>query len=70
MVPFGRIAPAPTLTTDSQGYVQFTLNPTAKFPLKKGFRITVFIRAIVPGTNIIEGPTALRLSSVGINPNR
>jgi hypothetical protein len=69
MVPFGRIAPAPTLTTDSQGYVQFTLNPTAKFPLKKGFRITVFIRAIVPGTNIIEGPTALRLSSVGINPN-
>jgi hypothetical protein len=70
MVPFGRIAPAPTLTTDSQGYVNFTLNPTAKFPLKKGFRITVFIRAIVPGTNIIEGPTALRLSSVGINPNR
>lgn len=70
MVPFGRIAPAPTLTTDSQGYVNFTLNPTAKFPLKKGYRITVFVRAIVPGTNIIEGPTALLLSSVGINPNR
>lgn len=70
MVPFGRVAPAPTLTSDAQGYVNFTLNPTAKFPLKKGFRITVFIRAIVPGTNIIEGPTALRLSSVGINPNR
>lgn len=69
-VPYGRVAPAPTLTSDSQGYVNFTLNPTAKFPLKKGFRITVFIRAIVPGTNIIEGPTAIRLSSVGINPNR
>jgi hypothetical protein len=68
-VPFGRIAAAPTLTSDSQGYATFTLSPTSKFPLKKGFRITIFVRAIVPGTNVIEGPTALRLTSVGINPN-
>lgn len=69
-VPFGRIAPAPTLTSDAQGYASFTLNPTAKFPLKKGFRITIFVRAVVPGTNVIAGPTALRLTSVGINPNQ
>jgi len=67
-IPFGRIAPAPTLTSDSQGYVTFNLNPTSQFPLIKGYLITAQVRAVVPGTNILAGPTGYRLTSVRINP--
>ena len=67
-IPFGRIAPAPTLTSDSQGYVTFNLNPTSKMPLIKGYLITAQVRAVVPSTNILAGPTGYRLTSVRINP--
>jgi hypothetical protein len=69
MVPYGRISPVQTVLTDQNGYATFTLQPTAKFPLQKGFLITVFVRATKPGDNILTGVTAQRLTSVRINPN-
>ncbi len=69
-VPFGRVAPPGAVTTDQNGFATVTLRPTAKFPLRKGFRITIFVRAIKPGDRIIAGVTAIRLTSVGINPGR
>jgi hypothetical protein len=68
-VPYGRIAPEPPVTTDQNGFATFTLQPTSRFPLRKGFLITIFVRAIKPGDNILTGVTALRLTSVRINPS-
>jgi hypothetical protein len=69
IVPYGRVSPAPVLTTDQDGWVTFTLNPTSKFPLIKGYLITMQARAVKPGDNILEGVTAWRLVSVRINPS-
>ncbi len=68
-VPYGRIAAAGNVLTDQNGYATFTLQPTAKFPLQKGYLITIFVRAIKPGDDILAGVTAQRLTSVRINPN-
>lgn len=67
-VPFGRVTPPGPVQTNQNGVATLTLRPTAKFPLIRGYRITVFIRATKPGDNILEGVTAIRLSSVGIRP--
>lgn len=69
IVPYGRVAQAPVLTTDQNGWATFTLNPTSKFPLIKGYLITMQARAVKPGdVPIAEGVTAWRLVSVRINP--
>jgi hypothetical protein len=68
IVPYGRVARAPVLTTDQDGWATFTLQPTSKFPLIKGYLITMQARAVKPGDNILEGVTAWRLVSVRINP--
>jgi len=70
VIPFGRVAPAGTQTTDQNGWATFTLQPTAKFPLRKGYLITIFVRATKPGDDLLAGVSARRLVSVNINPNR
>jgi hypothetical protein len=67
-VPFGRVLPPQTVTTNQNGFATVTLQPTAQFPLIRGYRIVVFVRATKPGDNIVAGVTALRLTSVRINP--
>ena len=68
-VPFERVLPPQTVTTNQQGFATVTLQPTAQFPLIKGYRIVVFVRATKPGDNIVAGVTGLRLTSVVINPS-
>ena len=68
-IPYGRVAPPGTVKTDSSGWATFTLRPTARFPLRKGFLITIFARATKPGDPLLAGVSARRLVSVRINPN-
>src|SRR5207247_978128 len=44
-IPYRRIAPAGVVTTDSQGWATFTLNPTALMPLARGAVIVVYVQA-------------------------
>jgi hypothetical protein len=67
-VPYGRVAPAGTVRTDSSGWATVTLRPTDKFPLRKGYLITVFARATKPGDDLLAGVSARRLVSVRIDP--
>jgi hypothetical protein len=67
-VPYGRVSPAGAVVTDQNGYATLTLQPTAKFPLQKGYLITVFVKAAKPGDNALAGVQAQRLTSVRINP--
>jgi hypothetical protein len=67
-VPYGRVAPPGTVKTDDSGWATFTLRPTARFPLRKGFLITIFARATKPGDPLLAGVSARRLVSVRINP--
>ena len=68
-IPFGRFQPAPIVRTDANGWATFTLQPTARMPLQKGFLITIYTRATKPGDDVLAGVSARRLSSVRINPN-
>jgi hypothetical protein len=68
-IPYGRVAPPGTVKTDAVGWATFTLRPTARFPLRKGFLITIFARATKPGDPLLAGVSARRLVSVRINPN-
>jgi hypothetical protein len=67
-IPFGRIAPAPIRVTDGDGWATFTLDPTARMPLQRGFLITIFVRATKPGEPTLGGVSDRRLVSVRIAP--
>jgi hypothetical protein len=70
VVPYGRVVQPGTATTDGNGWATFTLVPTSRFPLVKGYLITVQARAVKPGdTPYTHGVTAWRLVSVRINPS-
>jgi hypothetical protein len=68
-IPYGRVLPPGTVRTDSQGWATFALQPTAKFPLRKGFLITFLARATKPGGDLLAGVSTRRAASVRINPN-
>jgi hypothetical protein len=68
-IPYGRVAPPGTVSTDATGWATFTLRPSARFPLRKGFLITIFARATKPGDPLLAGVSARRLVSVRINPS-
>jgi hypothetical protein len=67
-VPYGRVLPPGTTITDASGWATFNLQPTEKFPLVRGYAITVFVRATKPGDDVIAGVTGFRLTLVKINP--
>jgi hypothetical protein len=67
-VPYGRVLPPGTTITDGSGWATFNLQPTDKFPLIRGYAITVFVRATKPGDDVVAGVTGFRLTLVTINP--
>jgi hypothetical protein len=67
-IPYGRVLPPGTRRTDQSGWASFTIQPTRKFPLTKGYLITFFVRATKPGGDLLGGVSTRRLVSVRINP--
>jgi hypothetical protein len=66
-IPYNRIAVVPEQATGEDGYVTFTAQPTARFPLVAGGALVVFVRARKPGENLLAGVSTRRLvqASVG-----
>ncbi len=60
-VPYNRIQSAPEQATGQDGWVSFTLRPTAQLPLKNGFGLTMFVRARKSGDNLLAGVSTRRL---------
>jgi len=66
-IPYNRIALVPEQETGTDGYVTFTVQPTARFPLVRGGALVVFVRARKSGDNLLAGVSTRRLvqASVG-----
>jgi hypothetical protein len=65
-VPYSRIGPAPEQTTNTEGWAQMQLNPTARLPLRNGFYIVMFVRARKQGDNLLAGVSTRRLVQVRV----
>ena len=66
-IPYNRVALVPEQETGTDGYVTFTVQPTARLPLVRGGALVVFVRARKPGENLLAGVSTRRLvqASVG-----
>jgi hypothetical protein len=65
-VPERRINKTNTRLSSTAGTATFTLQPTKLLQLKKGSRLTLFVRASEPGKSPIGGISTRRLISVGV----
>jgi hypothetical protein len=63
-VPYSRIQTVAEQATGTDGFVTFTLTPTAGLPLKNGFYLVTFVRARKPGDSLLAGVSTRRLVQV------
>ena len=59
-----RIQTVAEQATAEDGFVTFTLTPTARLPLKNGFALVTFVRARKPGDSVLAGVSSRRLVQV------
>lgn len=64
VVPFGRIIQPAEVRTDQNGYATLTIQPTARFPIARGFAVQFFLRARKSGDNLLAGVSTRRLVQV------
>ena len=69
-IPYNRIATVPEQETGTDGYVTFTAQPTARFPLVNGGALVVFVRARKAGDNLLAGISTRRLVQVQVGSPR
>jgi hypothetical protein len=62
-LPYGWIASAPEVTTDTTGYATITVHPTSALPLRRG-ALVMFVRARKQGDNLLAGVSTRRLVQV------
>jgi hypothetical protein len=65
-VPYNRIGQAPEQATNTEGWAQIQLAPTARLPLRNGFYIVMFVRARKQGDNLLAGVSTRRLVQVRV----
>jgi hypothetical protein len=63
-VPYSRVANMPEVKTDATGWATVQLQPTQNFP-RTGY-LTLFVRANVPGQDLLGGSSTRRLVQVTI----
>jgi hypothetical protein len=66
-IPYNRIALVPEQATGTDGYVTFTVQPTARFPLVSGGALVVFVRARKAGENLLAGISTRRLVQASVS---
>ncbi len=65
-IPYDRLGPRPEAATGRDGWATITFDVRATFPLRRGYLITMFVRARKPGGNILSGVSTRRLVSVRV----
>jgi hypothetical protein len=63
-VPYSRIQQTAEQATDTAGWAQIQLTPTARLQLRNGFFITMFVRARKQGDDLLAGVSTRRLVQV------
>jgi hypothetical protein len=66
-IPFGRIQQPAEVQTNQEGFATVTIQPTARLPLRKGYLLTMFVRARKSGDNVLAGISTRRLVSLRIS---
>jgi hypothetical protein len=69
-VPANRVSRPPEARTDQTGWATLAYTPQRGLPLKRGARLTIFVRARKPGENLLGGVSTRRLVSIGVRPAR
>jgi hypothetical protein len=62
-LPYGRVANAPEVQTDPNGYATINLHRAARFSVRRGY-IVFFVRARKPGGDLLGGVSTRRLVQV------
>lgn len=62
-LPYGRVANAPEVRTDAQGYATVPFTSKARFSTRRGY-VVFFVRARNPGDNLLAGVSTRRLVQV------
>jgi hypothetical protein len=65
-IPYNRLSSAHETATDGNGWATLTFNVRNTFPLRKGYLITVFVRARKPGESILAGVSTRRLVALRV----
>jgi len=60
-IPFSRITKAAEGPTDANGWAEFHVQPTSRFPIERGGSQVVFVRARTPQGNVLAGSSVRRL---------
>jgi hypothetical protein len=67
-VPSNRVTVPPETKTDQSGWATVVYQPLRGLPLKRGARLTIFVRARKPGESVLGGVSTRRLVSIGVRP--
>jgi hypothetical protein len=65
-VPFNRLSGRPEKATDGNGWATIVFDVRRTFPLRRGYLITLFVRARKPGGSVLGGISTRRLVSVRV----
>jgi hypothetical protein len=65
-LPYSWARSAPEAASDASGWATVTFTPTRSFPLRHGTSLVVFVRARVPGQNVLAGASTRRLVQVTV----
>jgi hypothetical protein len=60
-VPFSRVSIAPETRTDVNGFATIQFTPTVRMPLRRGYFLTMFVRARQEGGDLLAGISTRRL---------
>jgi hypothetical protein len=65
-IPYNRLTATREVATDGSGWATLTFTVRNTFPLRRGYLITMFVRARKPGGNLLAGISTRRLVSVHV----
>lgn len=65
-IPYNRLSATREVTTDGSGWATLTFRVRHTFPLRRGYLITMFVRARKPGGNVLAGISTRRLVAVRV----
>jgi hypothetical protein len=63
-LPYSRIGVVPEAKTDTNGWAQVQIMPTARLPLRNGYYLVLFIRARKEGDDLLAGVSTRRLAQL------
>lgn len=63
-LPYSWAANTPEVQTDANGWATVTMRPTHSMPMRRGTALVMFVRARVPGQNLLSGASTRRLVQI------